>query len=221
MSAPRITFGGLTKLNPCEPGMARARAILPKGRPISAAEAKEAGVAFSDVLWVASEMAKSDTSVARRLRMWAADCAAHVLHIYESQSTSDAPRRAIIAARQFANGQIDLDDVRDNARAASEAADDVARVAASAAEGAAARAAARSAGDARGAVAAAGAARAAAWTAAARAAAWTAAEAAALSAGDAAGAERGAEKLWQFDRLCLWLSDNEPEPLALSTGDPS
>ncbi len=83
-------------------------------------------------------------------RLFAADCAEHVLPIFEEQYPSDdRPRKAIEAARAFARGEIDA--------------------AAGAAAGAAARAAAR---------AAAGAAAGAAAWAAARAAAWDAAGAA-------------------------------------------
>lgn len=54
-----------------------------------------------------SAVARTDADIERRLRLWLADCAAHVLHLYERTEASDAPRRAIIAARQFARGEID------------------------------------------------------------------------------------------------------------------
>src|SRR3546814_9974895 len=49
----------------------------------------------------------TDADVERRLRLWLADCAARVLHIYEKTEASAAPREAIIAARRFARGEID------------------------------------------------------------------------------------------------------------------
>jgi hypothetical protein len=117
------------------------------------------------------------------LRLFAADCAEHVLHIYEKEYPSDdRPRKAIEAARKYARKEIDA-----AARAAAWAA---ARAADWAAAGAAA-AAADAAGDA---------AWAAAW-AAARAAAGDAARAAAAAA-DAAG---DAEQQWQGARLLEYL----------------
>lgn len=156
MTAPMITLGQLAKLDPCEGKLAEMREKLPKRRRITAQMARAAGVSFDDIAWAASAMARVDKDVDRRLRLWAADCAAHVLHIYEKSETNTAPRDAIIAARQYARGEIG----------------DAARVAARDAAGAAARDAA--------------------W-----AAAWAAAGA--------------AEESWQFDRLIMWLSDNEPE----------
>ncbi len=108
-------------------------------------------------------------------RLFAADCAEHVLHVFEQQHPDDLrPRNAIAAARAFAHGGIDS--------AAWAAAGDAAWAAAGDAAWAATRAAARAA------------AGAAAWDAT-RAAAWDA-------AGDAAGAEaRNAEAKWQTARL--------------------
>jgi hypothetical protein len=80
---------------------------LKKPLSYSAADAKAAGVSFEDVVRAASAMAIDNKDVERRLRLWMADCAAHVLHIYEKTGDSDAPRSAIIAARQFARGEID------------------------------------------------------------------------------------------------------------------
>lgn len=45
---------------------------------------------------------------ARKLRLFAADCAEHVLHIYEAKyPDDDRPRKAIQAARDYARGRID------------------------------------------------------------------------------------------------------------------
>ena len=118
-------------------------------------------------------------------RLFAADCAERVLPLFEcEQPKDDRPRKAIEAARAFAQGLIND------------------------AAWAAARAAAREAAwDAAG-----DAAWAAAWAAAgeaARAAAWAAAgDAAWAAAGDAA---REAEQHWQTDRLVAYLDGQVKE----------
>lgn len=107
----------------------------------------------------------------RTARLFAADCAAHVLPIWEAERPDDdRPRRAIETARRYANGEATGDELT----AAQAAAWDAAFAAAEAAARAAARAAAWDD------------ARAAAWYAA-----WAAAEAAALDA----------ELDWQARRL--------------------
>ena len=114
----------------------------------------------------------------KEVRLFAADCAESVLHLYEKEYDDTRPRDAIQAARDFANGLID-DGLRAAAWAAGDAAGDAA---CSAAARIAARVAARAA--ARGAARAA--AFAAAWYAAARIAARDAGDAgdAAMVAGD-------------------------------------
>ena len=168
MSAPTLTLQGLLALGPCAAASRRIIAALGGANgwtsPVTAAQAREAGATFSDLIWVTAAVARTDTDVARRLRLWTADCAAYVLHIYERTGMSHAPRNAILAARRLARGEIGTDDL----------------------------AAARDA---------------------AEAAAWVAAEAAAWAAAwnAAGGAAWAAEATWQFDRLVLWLSDDEPE----------
>jgi hypothetical protein len=228
-----LTYDEVKALRPCADRFRRVVKLLGgkegwNGNRISAAEARAAGCTFDDIVWIASAAATTNADVERRLRLWMADCAAHVLHIYEKTEASDAPRKAIIAARQFARGEID-DAARDAAWDASAAARD-ARIAAwdaaSAAAWAAWVAARDAAWDAR--IAAWDAASAAAWAAwvAARDAAWVAASAAArdariaawaawVAARDAAWDARAAasadEEAWQFDRLIARLSDDEPE----------
>src|SRR3990167_7392296 len=70
-------------------------------------------------------------------RLFAADCAEHVLPVWEAYTDDDRPRLAIAAARAYARGEIDLEEL-DAARAAAE---DAAWAAARAAAGAAAGAA--------------------------------------------------------------------------------
>ncbi len=111
----------------------------------------------------------------RSQRLFAADCAERVLHLYEREHPGDTrPRDAIAAARAYAIGAID-----DDERAATQAA---AWAAAEAAAWAATQAAAWAA----------------AW-AAARAAAQAAAETAAWDAAEAA------ERAWQTERLFDYL----------------
>ena len=115
------------------------------------------------------------------LRLFAADCAEHVLPIWEkSYPKDDRPAKAIEAARRFARGEIDA------------AAGDAARAAAWAAQDAA--------GDAAGAAAAS--------AGAAGDAARAAARAAAEEARDAAWAAAGAaERQWQSETLATYLKD--------------
>lgn len=186
MGAPTLTYAQLKELDPCEESRERVVKLLGGARKwgengVTAAQAKEAGCTLDDLVWAASALARRDKDVERRLRLWMADCAARVLHIYERIGTSEAPRNAIIAGRKFARGEID----------------GAARAAAWAARAAARDATRDAAWDA-------------AWAArdAAGAAAWDAAWAAAWDATwDAAWA---AEETWQLDRLVAWMSDVEP-----------
>ncbi|PHR83126.1 putative immunity protein [Henriciella sp.] len=141
-----LTHKQLKALDPCEEEFRAVTKVLggPRkwnGKLITAQQARDAGVSFDNIVWAASSVARSDKQVERRLRHWMADCAARVLHIFEKECPGDdRPRKAIEAARLYADGKIGV-------------------------------------------------------------AAW-----------DAAG---DAEEAWQFDRLCEWLSDTPPEPLAL------
>ena len=120
--------------------------LVPHGRPVDKYAAR-------------SRTLLAAVNIERELRLFAADCAEHVLWIYERDYPDDSrPRDAIQAARDYADGRIDAA-ARDAAWAAARAA---ARAAAWAAAGAAARDAARDAAR----VAAGAAAGAAAWAAA-------------------------------------------------------
>lgn len=77
------------------------------GNKIDAAKAKSAGVTFDDLVWVAAALSLEDEDIERRLRLWMADCAARVLHVYEKQAPTDMRvRQAIIVSRQFARGEV-------------------------------------------------------------------------------------------------------------------
>ncbi len=203
MTAPSTTLPAIRAFNPCPHNFMRAEDTLPPRRRITVRMAVKAGTSLSDICWTLSRLAPDDEDIARRLQLWSADCAAHVLHFFEDAQNNTAPRLAIIAARQHARSQ-----TKTAARSAARAAAGEARAAARAAgeaTGAAAWAAAR---------AAAWAARAAAWAAAraAREAAWAAARAAARVAAREAAWEAAweAEGKWQTDRLVLWFSSREP-----------
>ena len=158
-----------------------------KARGFSFREMADAGIQFDDLVWLAMEASREDPGIERRVRLWGADCAAHVLPIFEREMPGDArPRQAIEAARGFARGTVSNAALAAARDATMDATMDATRAAAWAAARAAAsdaRAAARDA---------------------ARAAAWVATRAAASDAEDA-------EKAWQLDRLCCWLSEQEPE----------
>lgn len=122
-------------------------------------------------------------------RLFAADCAEHVLPIYEKEYKSKAPRQAIQAARDYAHGKITKEDLVDAWAAARTAADAWADAPADAWA----------------------AAEAAAWAAAAPTDAWAAAGAAEAGAEAAAGAAAGAweaEREWQTERL-FWYLEGE------------
>ena len=139
---------------------------------------------LDDALWA---MCATEQDCEKIARLMAADFAEQVLPIWKKYSQDTRPELAIKAARDFANGLIN----REQLAAAWDAAWDAARNAAGAAAGdAAGDAAWAAAGDAArdAAWAAAGAAAGAAARAAARAAAWDAARnAVGAAAGDAAG----------------------------------
>jgi hypothetical protein len=59
----------------------------------------------------------------RLLALWAADCAQHVLHLFEeARPGDDRPRRAIEQARAWAHGEITMTEARTAAYAAHDAA---------------------------------------------------------------------------------------------------
>ena len=150
----------------------------------------------------------------RTQRLFAADCAEHVLHLYEAKYPGDSRvRNCIEIARKVARSELPVSKLDAAGAAARDAAGAAARAAARdvawAAAGAAAGAAARDASWAAARDAAGAAARDASW-AAAGAAAWDAAGAAAgawaaagAAARDAAGA---AEQRWQSRRLWEYLN---------------
>src|SRR4051812_14115619 len=113
MTQPALTYPELKALNPCTEDFKRVTKALGgatkwDGKKIDAKRARKLGATFEDIVWAASEVAWINPDVERRMRLWLADCAARVLHIYEADPSADnRPRDAIIAIRAFARGEID------------------------------------------------------------------------------------------------------------------
>lgn len=179
------------KLIPCKHGLhlCRRQDLMEWLGPVMfEAEARGRVVVVEDKIVVSEArlLRKLETWNECTARLFAADCAEHILDAMEGRYSSDLrSRKAIEIARLFANGQATEQELAAAWAAARDAAD-------------AARYAARSA-----AWSAAGAARYAAGYAAD--AAWSAADAAWSAAGAAAGY---AERQWQTDRL-WWYLDGE------------
>jgi hypothetical protein len=186
----KITVDQIMELEPC-PDYTRTRVegLWGDNESLSLCQILGLDIPIDDRFWAVTQLMPE-----REARLFAADCAESVLHLFEAQYPDDQrPRLAIEAARKYANGEIDYA-ARDAARAA---AWDAARDAARAAAWAAARAAARDA------------ARAAAWAAArdaardaARAAAWAAAR-------DAAGAAEQQKQLAKLMEYCKEIDSEE------------
>jgi hypothetical protein len=103
---------------------------------------------IKDAVWALRAVEGKD----KEIRLFAADCAESDLHIYENKyPNDDRPRKAIQAARDYANGVIGKDELAaasDAAFAASDAACDAARAASWAARAAARHASLKAASDA-------------------------------------------------------------------------
>jgi hypothetical protein len=177
-------------LNPCGEGMGVADVSLPD-KPFTAAEARDYGISFDDILWGIAALARHDPVIDERLQRWLDDCAEHARvscrdqYPYK-QRHSDARHRR----RDFEQQRLDA-----AVRAVTRYAGRVAWAAAHFAVGMAAKSAvlsARAAG------------------ADPRASATANATAAWNRARDDA---KRREEAWQFDRLVLWFSDPPPQPL--------
>jgi hypothetical protein len=159
------TLNKIKAHSPCKDGWNKLLNYLGKtqadNEPLSIATIIQSN-GIKDAVWALRAVEGKD----KEIRLFAADCAELVLHIFENRyPNDDRPRKAIQAARDYANGVIGKDELA----AARAAAWDAARAAAWDAAGEAARATAwDAAGDAAWATA---------WAAAgeaARAAAWEA-----------------------------------------------
>ncbi len=111
MTTPSLTYKQLQLLD-----------LRPREGRMTWLSAAKAGAGFDSLLLVAVALSRTDKDVERRLRLFLADCAARDLHIFEkARPGDDRPRKAIIAARQFARGEID-DAARGAARSAADSA---------------------------------------------------------------------------------------------------
>lgn len=107
-----ITIKELNALNPCADADERVRVALrkfdaDKSRAYSAAEARAAWCAYSDIIWAASAIAMGNEDVARRLTGFLNDNAKRVLHIFEEVAPDDTRVRDCIKATDtFLAGEI-------------------------------------------------------------------------------------------------------------------
>ena len=94
-----LTYDELIALSPCverceDSSSASWREEKWNGKKISATQAQRAGIKYDDLRWVALARAKNDPIVARRVRLWIADCAERVLPLFEQKYPNDKrPRR--------------------------------------------------------------------------------------------------------------------------------
>ncbi len=70
-----LTYEECAALHPCRESLARAAELLGgaegwNGNRVTAAAARDAGIPFGDILWVAGAMAGIDPDIERRLRRW-------------------------------------------------------------------------------------------------------------------------------------------------------
>ena len=193
-----ISLEQLEALDPCAQELKVTKPLFDNG-PLNAQQAVDAGATLDHLLWVAGAVAKTNKDVEKQLQLFAADVAEHVLYLYEKDNDDTAPREAIQASRDFANGLITVEELR--AADAAYAAADAAYAAAAAAASAYAAAYAAAAADAAYAADAAAYAAAAAATAAAAAAYAAAAAATAATAAAYAAASAATEKQWQLECL--------------------
>lgn len=179
---PTATIDEILSWNPCSTyGRDRLTKLFGRRKNVTALDILGCkSVPVKDRFWVVLRNHFLDD---KALRLWAADCARHVLHFFAEKYPEDKrPREAIEAARRFARGEITLEQMTAAGAAAWATA-----WATWAAAGDAAEDAARAAG-------------AAAWATAR--ASWVAAGATWAAAGAAAWA---AEQRWQIVRLKAYV----------------
>lgn len=100
---PTISLEQLKGFDPCDDRLEFIAPFLANG-PLDAAGAAKVGATLDDLIWIASAVSRSDAGIETRFQLWAADVAAHVLHLYENEEASLAPRGAIQTARDFLRG---------------------------------------------------------------------------------------------------------------------
>ena len=117
----QITIEDILKLKPCEEyGSAKLEHLAAGRESVTLMEITELPIPFEDVLWVISLLINGKHD--RELRLFACDCAEHVLHLFEKEYPDDKrPREAIAVSRRYANGEA-TDGERSSARNAARAA---------------------------------------------------------------------------------------------------
>jgi hypothetical protein len=100
------TLNKIKAHSPCEDGWAKLLLFLNKTQaddePLSIATIIESN-GIKDAVWALRAVEGKD----KEIRLFAADCAESVLHIYENKyPNDDRPRKTIQAARDYANGVI-------------------------------------------------------------------------------------------------------------------
>ncbi len=119
-----ITIARLNQFEPCEDSGDRVIAALRQFNPdedyaYSAADAREAGCTYENIIWIASAVAMDDEVVVRRLTGFLNDNAKRVLHIFEEAAPDDPRvRKCIEATDAFLAGRIDAGKWEQAARAA-------------------------------------------------------------------------------------------------------
>lgn len=116
------TLNKIKAHRPCEDGWEKLLNHLGKtdadDEPLSIATILESN-GIKDAVWALCAVEGKD----KEIRLFAADCAESVLHIYENEYPNiDRPRKAIQAARDYANGLISKDELDAAREAASYAA---------------------------------------------------------------------------------------------------
>ena len=134
----KTTLKKLKKHDPCETSWKKGLKHLGKtesdSEPIKILDIIDV-LGIKDAQWALRAVSGWD----KEIRLYAADCAEHVLHIYEKKYPKNlAPRAAILAARDYSNGKISKEKLRAACAAAGYAADAAADAAYAAAYAAAA-----------------------------------------------------------------------------------
>lgn len=121
----KTTLELIRKQNPCEESWLELLKSLNKTKadsePLELTYILET-LGITDAIWALRSLEGKD----KEIRLFAADCAESVLHIFEKEHPNDdRPRKVIRAARDYANGFIssqELKSARDAAKGAAEAA---------------------------------------------------------------------------------------------------
>jgi hypothetical protein len=134
----KTTLELIREKNPCEESWLELLKSLDKTKadsePIELTYILET-LGIDDAIWALRSLEGKD----KEIRLFAADCAESVLHIFEKEyPNDDRPRKAIRAARDYANGFINAQELKNAAAAAANAAFTAAAAAAANAAGTAA-----------------------------------------------------------------------------------